>query len=117
MTQPSDAAAPNSHQLLPTIFETRAKLNPDGVFAKFPVSSTNYDSGFRSVTHLQALNAINHVAWVIEKSFGKGQNFETIAYLGPNDPRSHIVLIAGIKVGYKVSLLPCLPQQHPDADF
>jgi hypothetical protein len=103
MTELSAAEATNSNQLLPTIFETRARLNPDGVFVKFPVSPTNYDSGFRSVTHLQALNAINHVAWAIEKSFGKGQNFETIAYLGPNDPRSHIVLIAGIKVGYKVS--------------
>ncbi|KAE9380743.1 putative NRPS-like enzyme [Stipitochalara longipes BDJ] len=104
MTKHSDAEAPNSHQLLPTIFETRAKLNPDGVFAQFPVSPTNYDSGFRSVTNLQALNAINHVAWAIEKSFGKGQNFETIAYLGPSDPRSHLVLIAGIKVGYKIFL-------------
>jgi len=103
MTKSSATAAPDSHQLLPTLFETRAKLNPDGVFAKFPVSSTDYASGFRSVTHLQASNAINHVAWAIEKSFGKGQNFETIAYLGPNDPRSHLVLIAGIKVGYKVS--------------
>ncbi|KAN0095473.1 putative NRPS-like enzyme [Hyaloscypha variabilis] len=104
MTELSAAEATNSNQLLPTIFETRARLNPDGVFVKFPVSPTNYDSGFRSVTHLQALNAINHVAWAIEKSFGKGQNFETIAYLGPNDPRSHIVLIAGVKVGYKIFL-------------
>jgi acyl-CoA synthetase (AMP-forming)/AMP-acid ligase II len=113
----SAAQVPDSKQLLPSIYEARAKRNPHGVFTKFPVSSTSYDSGFRSVTHLQALNAINHVAWAIEKSFGKSQSFETIAYLGPNDPRSHIVLIAGIKLGYKVCPLPDLPQQHPKASF
>jgi acyl-CoA synthetase (AMP-forming)/AMP-acid ligase II len=99
-------AAPLSHQLLPTVIETRAKLDPNGVFAKFPVSSISYDSGFRSITHLEALNAINHVAWTLEENFGKGQNFETVAYIGPNDPRYHIVLIAGIKAGYKVSQWP-----------
>jgi acyl-CoA synthetase (AMP-forming)/AMP-acid ligase II len=94
---------PQSHQLLPSLFEARAKLDPGGLFAKFPLSPTSYDAGFGSITNLQVLNAINFVAWALERSFGRGQNFETIAYLGPNDPRYHIVLIAAIKVGYKVS--------------
>lgn len=94
---------PPSHQLLPKVFETRAKLHPNEVLAKFPVSSKTYSSGFNPTTNLQALNAINHIAWSIEKLFGKSLNFETIAYMGPNDPRYHIILIAAIKVGYKVN--------------
>jgi len=101
----STTVLPHSNQLLSTIFETRAKLDPNGVFEKFPVSSTSYEAGFQSITHLQALNAINYVAWALEKGFGKSHNFETIAYLGPNDPRYHLVLIAAMKVGYKVNQL------------
>lgn len=97
--------APISHQLLPTLFENRARLNPDGIYAKVPLSNTSYGSGFRSITHREALTAIDYVAWTLEKSFGKCPNFETIAYMGPNDPRSHFVLIAGMKVGYKVRKL------------
>ncbi|EPS36265.1 hypothetical protein H072_10357 [Dactylellina haptotyla CBS 200.50] len=94
----------SSERLLPHIFEERAKKNPQGVYCTLPNSLTSYTSGSRDITHLEAYNAINHVAWLIEKSLGRGTNFETVTYIGPNDPRYHIVVLAGIKTGYKVFL-------------
>lgn len=91
-----------SNQLLPVILENRAKTDPHGIWAKFPVSPSTYTEGFRSATHLELLNAVNKVAWLLEETLGRGKNFETIAYLGPNDLRSIIVVLAGIKTGYKV---------------
>jgi hypothetical protein len=97
----------DSNQLLPTILDNRAKTNPHGIWAKFPVSPTTYGSGFRSATHLEVANAINKVAWLLDEHFGKGKDFETLAYLGPNDLRYTIVVVAGIKAGYKASYNVC----------
>jgi hypothetical protein len=89
-------------QLIPVILENRAKLDPHGIWARFPISSQSYKEGFRSATHLELLNAVNKVAWLIEETLGKSNNFETIAYLGLNDLRYAIVVLAAIKTGYKV---------------
>ncbi len=91
-------------QTLPAILEQRATTEPDGVFAKVPISTT-YAEGFRSVTYLELLSAVNRVAWLLEEQFGKSQNFPTIAYLGPGDLRYSIVVLAGIKSGYKVNTI------------
>jgi len=91
-----------SNELLPIILENRARYNPNGVWARFPNSPSSYAEGFRSATHLELLNAVNKVAWLLEETLGKGKNFETIAYIGPNDLRCSIVVLAGIKAGYKV---------------
>ncbi|PVH73918.1 putative AMP dependent ligase/synthetase [Cadophora sp. DSE1049] len=93
-----------NNELLPIILENRAKSDPYGVWAKFPISSSTYKEGFRSATHLELLNAVNKLAWLLEESLGRSENFETIAYLGPNDLRSIIVVLAGIKTGYKTFL-------------
>ncbi|KAH7411425.1 putative NRPS-like enzyme [Cadophora sp. MPI-SDFR-AT-0126] len=93
-----------NNELLPIILENRANSDPHGIWAKFPISSTTYKEGFRSATHLELLNAVSKVAWLLEKSLGRSENFETIAYLGPNDLRSIIVVLAGIKTGYKTFL-------------
>ncbi|KAH6696768.1 putative NRPS-like enzyme [Leptodontidium sp. MPI-SDFR-AT-0119] len=93
-----------SNELLPIILENRAKTDPHGVWAKFPISPITYTEGFRSATHLELLNAVNKVAWLLEMSLGRSESFETIAYLGPNDLRSIIVVIGGIKAGYKTFL-------------
>ncbi|KAH9211309.1 putative NRPS-like enzyme [Leptodontidium sp. 2 PMI_412] len=93
-----------SNELLPIILENRAKTDSHGVWAKFPISPTTYTEGFRSATHLELLNAVNKVAWLLEMSLGRSESFETIAYLRPNDLRSIIVVIGGIKAGYKTFL-------------
>ncbi|KAG4420085.1 hypothetical protein IFR04_006744 [Cadophora malorum] len=93
-----------SNELLPTILENRAKSDPHGIWAKFPISSSTYREGFRSATHLELLNAVNKMAWLLEESLGRSEDYGTIAYLGPNDLRSIIVVLAGIKTGYKTFL-------------
>lgn len=92
----------STDQLLPTVLDDRARSNPKGVWAKFPSSNTTYEDGFRVATNHQVANAVNRVAWLLEEQLGRGQNFDTIAYIGPNDLRSYVVLLAGIKVGNKV---------------
>ena len=98
----------DSEQLLPVILDNRAKFDPKGVWAKYPISSTSYAQGFRSATHLEVAQAVDKVAWILEESLGRSQNFETIAYLGPNDLRSTIIVLAGIKAGYKVGSISIL---------
>jgi len=92
-----------AEQLLPTVLGNRAKAEPQCIFAKVPLSPTNYEAGFRSVSFSELHTAINRVAWLLESHFGRSENFPTITYLGPSDLRYSIVLVAAIKVGYKVS--------------
>uniref|UniRef100_A0A093XUV8 L-aminoadipate-semialdehyde dehydrogenase n=2 Tax=Talaromyces marneffei TaxID=37727 RepID=A0A093XUV8_TALMA len=94
----------NSRQLLPLVFKNRAHQNPDGAWAQYPVSEHTYATGLQTATNQQAYNAINKVAWLLHNQLGPSSNFETIAYIGPFDPRYFIVVIAAIKVGYKAFL-------------
>lgn len=98
----------NSRQLLPNVLKARAQQNPDGAWAQFPISEHTYADGLGTATNRQVFNAVNKVAWFLQKNLGPASNFETIAYLGPFDPRCFIVVIAGIKVGYKVRIRPPL---------
>ncbi|OJJ46010.1 hypothetical protein ASPZODRAFT_2034801 [Penicilliopsis zonata CBS 506.65] len=90
--------------LLPHVFEHRVRANPAGIWAKYPVATDNYEAGFRSVTNQQVLNAINRMAALFDRQLGASQRFQTLAYLGPNDLRYFIVVMAAIKVGYKIFL-------------
>jgi hypothetical protein len=99
-----DPALPqvDSNRLLPRVIDLRAQTNPQELFAKVPASTSTYASGFRSVTNLEFSNAINKVAWLLQGQLGKSKDFDTLAYIGPNDLRYSIVVIAAIKAGYKV---------------
>lgn len=91
----------HSKKLIPNLLEDGAKSIPDRVWAKFLVSNTTYEHGFRAATYSQMLNAVNKVAWILDQSIGKSTAFDTLAYLGPNDLRYHIVLLAAIR--YSIS--------------
>jgi len=93
-----------SGQLLPMVLDRRAHSEPDRVWAKFPVSARSYDQGFRPATYRQIRNAVNRVAWMLAETIGASTQFDTLAYLGPNDLRYHIVVLAAIKTGYKAFL-------------
>lgn len=103
----SDHLGIDTQQLLPNVLERRAKVNPEGTFAKVPKSATTYELGFRTVTNLELHDAVNQVCWLLEKCWGKGQGFPTVAYMGPTDLRYSMVVLAGIKTGYKVSTTHC----------
>ncbi|KAF7133671.1 hypothetical protein CNMCM5793_004969 [Aspergillus hiratsukae] len=99
-----DAFKSNTNQLLPAVLEIRARSNPHGAWAKFPASDHTYTSGVRTATNLEVLNAVNKLAWLLEESLGRSSEFETLAYIGPFDLRYFIILLAAIKVGYKIFL-------------
>ncbi|KAJ5272905.1 NRPS-like enzyme [Penicillium angulare] len=93
--------SPSADLLLPVALDQRARSNPQGVWARFPISDNTYKDGFRIATNHQVANAVNRIAWLLEEELGRGKEFETVAYIGPNDLRSYIVLLAAIKAGYK----------------
>ena len=86
-------------RLLSEIVESRAVAKPQAIFANVPKNNA-YANGYRNVTNSSLLTAIDHVAALITSKFGPSKNFERIAYLGLNDLRYTIVLLAGIKTGY-----------------
>jgi hypothetical protein len=94
---------PNGQQLLPLVLKSRAQQNPDGAWAQYPVSEHTYAEGLQTATNQQVFHAVNKLAWLLHDKLGPASNFETIAYIGPFDPRYFIMVIAAIKVGYKVS--------------
>ena len=91
-------------QLLPNIVDGMAKSRPEALYAETPASYSSYDGGYRKITYRDLANAVNGVAWLLNEQLGPGREFETLAYVGPNDLSYPIVILAAVKTGYKVSL-------------
>ena len=88
--------------LLPDVVDLRATRTPDAIYAEYPVSPLTYDEGYRQVTYKVFANAVNGAAqWLIDK-FGSSEDFETLAYIGPNDVRYTTFILGAVKAGYKV---------------
>lgn len=90
------------NETLTNIVDYRAKKTPQALYAEFPVSATSYDAGYRKINYAQIANAINGVAWWLNKTLGPGKDFETLAYIGPNDMRYNVLILGAVKAGYKV---------------
>ncbi|UKZ82971.1 putative NRPS-like protein biosynthetic cluster [Trichoderma virens FT-333] len=85
------------------IIEDDAAKEPNRPFIFIPRSSRPQD-GWEPVTYGQMANAVNHVAHTITKmAFNHVQDgsFPTIAYIGPNDVRYVILMLACIKAKCK----------------
>jgi thioester reductase-like protein/acyl-coenzyme A synthetase/AMP-(fatty) acid ligase len=89
------------NQLLPTVIDDRAKSDPHGAFTKVPILNI-YDNGYQVVTNANLATAVDYVAGLINSEFGQSEDHECIAYLGLSDLRYIIVLLAGIKAGFKL---------------
>jgi acyl-CoA synthetase (AMP-forming)/AMP-acid ligase II len=89
--------------ILVNIVDYMARKAPRALYAEFPISPTSYKAGYRKITYGDLANAVNGVAWWLEKMLGKGRNFETLAYVGPNDMRYNVIILGAVKAGYKVS--------------
>jgi thioester reductase-like protein/acyl-CoA synthetase (AMP-forming)/AMP-acid ligase II len=85
------------------LVESRATTGPQAIFAKVPRDNA-YANGYRVVTNLALVTAVDHVAALITSKFGPSVDFQRIAYLGLHDLRYTIVLLAGIKSGYTMFL-------------
>ncbi|XPS74039.1 hypothetical protein M3J07_006154 [Ascochyta lentis] len=89
--------------LVPDLVSNRAKHDPHGVFARVPVGPL-YSNGFKNVTNAQLNNAINFTASLLKTAYGESETFETLTYIGSMDIRYTIMVVAGMKIGYKVFL-------------
>ncbi|CAD6582894.1 MAG: hypothetical protein ASARMPRED_001098 [Alectoria sarmentosa] len=90
--------------LVPHLVDKRAALTPDTVYSEYPVSTLTYDEGYRKITYRDFANAINGAArWLVD-TLGPGKDFETLAYIGPNDIRYPALILGAVKAGYKLFL-------------
>ena len=88
--------------LVPNIVDQRAKYEPDMLYAEYPVSTLSYEEGYRRITYRDLANVINGIAWWLQDTLGPGQNFEALAYIGPNDLRYPALILGAAKAGYTV---------------
>ncbi|KAF3069989.1 Iterative polyketide synthase CazM [Trichoderma lentiforme] len=85
------------------IIDDDAAKEPNRPFIFIPRSNQPQD-GWEPVTYGQMANAVNHVAHTIKEMAANDiqeDNFPTIAYIGPNDVRYIIIMLACIKAKCK----------------
>lgn len=90
-------------RLIPTLIDDLATHDPERVLFSIP-RTTSIEDGFEDITISVLARAINNCAWWIERTLQRSENFETLNYVGPQDLRYVILLLAGIKTGYQVCL-------------
>lgn len=78
-------------RLLPVIIDQLAHEDPDRPWASIPRDDYDLSQGYADISYAAFANAINKLAWMVEKSIGRSDSFETIAYLGTPDVRYHMV--------------------------
>ncbi|TDZ49706.1 Non-canonical non-ribosomal peptide synthetase FUB8 [Colletotrichum trifolii] len=90
------------NRTLPAIIDDRAANEPMRESCSIPRTSNPRD-GWRPVTYKEFANAIDYMTHFILRNCGSPgkDSFPTIAYIGPNDIRYCIMMIAAIKAGYK----------------
>ncbi|KAL4938764.1 hypothetical protein BDV06DRAFT_231536 [Aspergillus oleicola] len=103
---PSTIQTPGK-RLLANVVDNLAISNPT---QKIGVIPSNND--FRIITTKEIHDAVHATAWWIEKQIGKPQQPETVAYMGTNDIRYIVFVLAAHKTGYK----PLLPSTRLSDD-
>ena len=88
--------------LVPNIVDQRANDEPDMLYAEYPVSPMSYEGGYRRITYRELANAVNGISWWLHNVLGPGQDFEALAYIGPNDLRYPTLILGAAKAGYMV---------------
>lgn len=102
MGSKNDGFPPDCGQrLLPTLIDEYAISQPERTFVAIPRSADLKD-GWKDISYRMHSRAINWCSWWIEANLGRGQNFDTISYMGPLDLRYLIILMAAVKTGHTV---------------
>ncbi|KAJ5760131.1 hypothetical protein N7520_007287 [Penicillium odoratum] len=83
-----------------TVVDRAAELDPERLFAVIPQGSELSD-GFQSLTMKGLSQAVNFLCWWIENNIGTDSPRETLAYMGSNDVRYCIFLLACQKTGHQ----------------
>ncbi|KAJ5834349.1 hypothetical protein N7447_000375 [Penicillium robsamsonii] len=90
-------------RLLATTVDDRAETNPNQRFAVIP-QGLEISDGFQDLSIKDLARAVNFICWWIESSIGPTQYPETLAYMGRNDARYFIFMLACQKTGYQAFL-------------
>jgi acyl-CoA synthetase (AMP-forming)/AMP-acid ligase II len=88
--------------LLPNVVDRLAETSPDAPYALYPNAPNTYDHGYCTVTYREFANAINGLAGWLKENLGPSENFDVVAYMGPNDVRYTALLLGAVKAGYVV---------------
>ncbi|KAL3473530.1 hypothetical protein BJX99DRAFT_272294 [Aspergillus californicus] len=88
-------------RLLVAQVDTLAVESPTQLFCLTP-NGAKVQDGFRKVTFQDLSRAVNSMAWWLEQQLGDAVKGETIAYLGGNDIRYAILMLASHKAGYNI---------------
>ena len=86
-------------ELLPHTIDHYARFKPDLIYAEYPRSLNTVDDGYCPVTYRSLANAVNGIAWWMNKTLGQGDG-QVLAYLGPNDIRYPALVLGAVKAGY-----------------
>ncbi|KAF3015839.1 hypothetical protein G7054_g6817 [Neopestalotiopsis clavispora] len=98
----TSASGKIGQRLLPVIIDEVAQNDPNRTWACLPVDDYDLSQGFEDVTYAAFANAINKLAYFIEKTFGRSDKFDTIIYLGIPDIRYYMLPYAACKTGHKI---------------
>ncbi|KAJ5287132.1 hypothetical protein N7478_002818 [Penicillium angulare] len=90
-------------RLLPVEIDKIARDNPGRVLFYIP-RNNQPSQGYQEITTSIFANAINRACWWLESEVGTKATPKTIGYLGQNDIRYFILILAATKIGHKVLL-------------
>ena len=102
MSQATNPPVNAGKRLLPVLIDEIAASDPERVFASMP-QTNDPSAGFRDVTFVHLSKAIDRCSWWVKEQLGCSNSFETVAYIGPLDLLYHILALACVKTGHKVS--------------
>ncbi len=90
-------------RLMPHVVDEIASQTPNLAYASVPLGATT-TAGFKDVTFSEMASAINYLAAWIERTLGKSEKFDSLAYLGVTDLRYVVVFLAAMKCGWQLVL-------------
>ncbi|KAE8139837.1 acetyl-CoA synthetase-like protein [Aspergillus pseudotamarii] len=93
-------------RLLTHALDQEAVNNPDRLFCIHSSSLRCADHGWRRVTVGALASAVDNFAWWLEKTIASRSTPERLVYIGPNDIRYTICMLACMKLGHCTVLLP-----------
>jgi acyl-CoA synthetase (AMP-forming)/AMP-acid ligase II len=92
---------PPRKRLLSRIVDDAAHHDPERLFAVIP-RGLNVSEGFQNLTMKELAHVVNSTCWWIENTLGPAISQERLAYLGTNDVRYCVFILACQKLGYEV---------------
>ncbi|GAB7350310.1 hypothetical protein MBLNU459_g0944t1 [Dothideomycetes sp. NU459] len=101
----TDVAAQSRVRVLPNVIDQIAKDSPEQTWAYIPRSNDNLQDGYKVITFRQLSQSVNKMARWMDKTLGKSNSRETIAYMDrANDIRYVFTIVAAMKTGHPILL-------------